>query len=338
MSALPANTLTEAIVAIEDVSSRIEDVFARVGHELGRGHLIFKELNQGLATLSEELSGAEIEGAATALQEIAARLSELAEALPAESALLATIGTSTAEASALLKPLFKHIQMITIIARSARIEAASLDGDREGFLAFTQEAYDLGKAVQGSIESCARDQQRLSEAVATASGRQREFESRYRSQLVSESAELGAAYSGLRGQRRDSSQLADLASTSTRKIAEAVGGAIISLQAGDSTRQRLEHVCHGLGQASEAAPGLVPERGASEDGARARSANYRRPCSGTPSANSAATSARSFARSRPSCTMRATSSAMAARCSAARMAARHRSSRASSRHWHMPRP
>ena len=71
MSAIPANTLTEAIVAIEDVSSRIEDVFARVGHELGRGHLIFKELNQGLATLSEELSGAEIEGAATALQEIA---------------------------------------------------------------------------------------------------------------------------------------------------------------------------------------------------------------------------------------------------------------------------
>ncbi|WP_323980615.1 chemotaxis protein [Bradyrhizobium japonicum] len=270
MSAIPANTLTEATAAIEDVSSRIEDVFARVGHELGRGHLIFKELNQGLATLSEELSGAEIEGAANALQEIAARLSELAEALPAESALLATIGTSTAEASALLKPLFKHIQMITIIARSARIEAASLDGDREGFLAFTQEAYDLGKAVQGSIEGCARDQQRLSEAVATASGRQREFESRYRNQLVSESAELGAAYSGLRGQRRDSSQLADrLASTSTRKIAEAVGGAIISLQAGDSTRQRLEHVCHGLGQLSEAAPALVPEREAREDGARA---------------------------------------------------------------------
>ncbi|MFW1581984.1 hypothetical protein ACEV7R_23430, partial [Vibrio parahaemolyticus] len=88
-----------------------------------------------------ELSGAEIEGAATALQEIAARLSELARALPAESALLAMIGKSTTEASALLKPLFKHIGMITIIARSARIEAASLDGDREGFLAFTQEAY-----------------------------------------------------------------------------------------------------------------------------------------------------------------------------------------------------
>ncbi|UPK34004.1 chemotaxis protein [Bradyrhizobium sp. 186] len=269
MSAVPASMLTEAIAAIEDVSSRIEDVFARVGHQLGRGHIIFKELNQGLATLSEELSGAEIEGAATALQEIAAQLSELAQALPAESALLAAIGKSTAEASSLLKPLFKHIQMITIIARSARIEAASLDVDREGFLAFTQEAYDLGKAVQRSIEGCARDQQRLSEAVATASGRQKEFESRYRDQLVSESAELGAAYSGLRDQRSKSSHLADLASSSTRKIAEAVGSAIISLQAGDSTRQRLEHVCHGLGLASGSGPGLVPEPVASDDGARA---------------------------------------------------------------------
>jgi uncharacterized phage infection (PIP) family protein YhgE len=269
MSLIPADTLTEAIAGIEDVSSRIEDVFARVGHELGRGHLIFKELNQGLAALSSELSGAQIEGAATALQEIAARLNELAQVLPTETALLETIGKSTAEASSLLKPLFKHIQMITIIARSARIEAASLEGDREGFLAFTQEAYDLGKAVQGVIEGCARDQQHLSEAVATAFGRQKEFESRYRNQLAAESAELGSAYSGLRDQRSSSSHLADLASSSTRKIAEAVGGAIISLQAGDSTRQRLEHVSHGLGLASERAPSLVPEPVASEDGARA---------------------------------------------------------------------
>jgi hypothetical protein len=269
MSAIPASTLTEASASIEDVSSRIEHVFSRVGHELGRGHLIFKELNQGLATLSEELSGAEIEGAATALQEIAARLSELAQALPAETALLASIGTRTAEASSLLKPLFKHIGLITIIARSARIEAASLDGAREGFLAFTQEAYDLGKAVQRSIEGCARDQQRLAEAVATAFGRQRDFESRYRNELVSESAELAGAYSGLRDQRRDSGQLADLASASTRKIAEAVGSAIISLQAGDSTRQRLEHVCHGLDLASGSSSALVPETVASADGVRA---------------------------------------------------------------------
>ncbi len=273
MNTTSAKTLTDAIAAVEDVSSRIEDVFAGVGQELGRGHTIFQDLNQGLAALSRELSGAEIERAATALQEIAARLTGLAEALPAERALLEAIGRNTTEASALLKPLFKHIQMITIIARSARIEAASLDGDREGFLAFTQEAYDLGKAVQGSIEGSARDQQRLSEAVATAFGRQKEFEERNLAQLVAGSAELASAHSGLREQRSQSSHLADLAGTSTRKIAEAVGSAIISLQAGDSTRQRLEHVCHGLQLAARSdhghAPALVPDQAEPDDVARA---------------------------------------------------------------------
>jgi hypothetical protein len=266
MSVMPTSALADAVASIEDVSSRIEDVFARVGHQLGHGHTIFKELSQGLATLSQELSGAEIEGAATALQEISTRLSALAEALPAESALLETIGKATSEASSLLKPLFKHIQMITIIARSARIEAASLDGDREGFLAFTQEAYDLGKAVQRSIEGCARDQQRLSEAVVTASNRQKEFEGRYQGQLVSGSHELASAYSGLREQRGKSRHLADLAGSSTRKIADAVGSSIISLQAGDSTRQRLEHVCHGLRLVFETGPSLVPEPGEKGEG------------------------------------------------------------------------
>ena len=273
MNAIPDDTLTGAVASIDDVSSRIEDVFAGVGQQLGRGHTIFQDLNHGLAGLSQELSGAEIEGAATALQEIATRLNSLAQALPAERALLETIGRSTAEASTLLKRLFKHIQMITIIARSARIEAASLDGDREGFLAFTQEAYDLGKAVQHSIEASARDQQRLSDAIATAANRQREFEEGYRDQLVAGSTELASAHSGLREQRSKSTQLADLAGTSTRKIAQAVGGTIISLQAGDSTRQRLEHVCHGLQLATRTggnpAPSIVPEADETADGARA---------------------------------------------------------------------
>jgi hypothetical protein len=269
MSALATDALVDAVASIEDVSSRIEDVFARVGQQLGRGHSAFKELNQGLAALSQELTGAEIEGAGKALQEIAARLNELSDAVPAESALLAAIGKSTADASALLKPLFKHIQMITIIARSARIEAASLDGDREGFLAFTQEAYDLGKAVQRLIDGCVHDQQRLSDAIALASQRQKDFEVRYCDQLVAGSNELAAAHSGLREQRGKGVHVVACAGASTKRIAEAVGSSIVSLQAGDSTRQRLEHVCHGLRRICGTAPSLAPQPTDSANGARA---------------------------------------------------------------------
>ena len=252
------NNISPAIAAIEDVSSRIEDIFAKAGNQLGRGHAIFMELNRALTALSGELSGARFEQASEALHDIAERLNGLAEALPAESALLACVGKSANGASELLKPLFKHIQMISIIARSARIEAASLAEDREGFLAFTGEAFELAKAVQASLEGCARDQDLLSKAVEVALCRQKDFDLRYRDKLSSAGSDLVSAYSGIQDQQSKSAHLADLAGHSTKKIADTVGRAIISLQTGDSTRQRLEHVCHGLGLLSAEPPSLMP--------------------------------------------------------------------------------
>jgi uncharacterized protein YukE len=250
-------TIAAAVASIEDVSSGIEDSFAKVGKHLGRGHALFKELAGALTELSREMSGAEIEGASTALQDVAGRLNALAEALPAESALLDRIGEDAEAASAQIAPLFKHIQMISIIARSARIEAASLDGERDSFLDFTKEAFELGQSVQHSIEGCARDQKLLSVAIETALNRQREFEKLYREQLLSASAGLISAYAGMRAQQDKSVDLVALAGSSTRKIADAVGIAIISLQSGDSTRQRLEHICGGLRRATGAAASTV---------------------------------------------------------------------------------
>jgi uncharacterized protein YukE len=241
-----ADTIIEAVASIEGVASHIEDTFAQVGNQLGRGHAMFQELNGNLAALSGELSGAKTEGASVALQDIASRLNELADALPAESALLGSIGKSAAEVSSLLKPLFKQIQMITIIARSARIEAASLDANRDSFIDFTREAFDLAKAVQHSVERCTQDQELLSGAVETALNKQKDFENLYRARLLSVGADLISAYSGMKDQQSKSVHLADLTSASTKRIAEAVGSSIISLQAGDSTRQRLEHIGHGL--------------------------------------------------------------------------------------------
>lgn len=250
--------LSDAITSIEQVSSRIETTFAQVGGQLGQGHTIFQGLNESLTALSGELSCAEIGGASAALQDIARRLSDLAEALPAESALLDSLRITVTESGVLLKQLAKHVGMIMIIARSAKIESASLDGDRGNFVAFTQEAFDLGKSVQVSIEGCARDQQLLAAAVETAWSRQSEFERRYRPQLGASTDELRSAFADLERQRNSSVHVADLAGGSARTISEVVGRSIVSLQAGDSTRQRLEHVCDALRQVREVGPSLVP--------------------------------------------------------------------------------
>src|SRR5690242_19672890 len=259
---MPAAARTEAIrdaiVVVEDISSRIEEAFARAGNQFGRGHAIFQGLSQALASLSAELSGTQIEGTSTALHDIADRLNGLAQALPAETALLDGLGKAANEASSLLKPLFKHIHTISIIARSARIEAASLAEDREGFLAFTQEAYNLAQAVRQSLQACARDQELLSKAVESALDQQKGFEQRYGAKLLSEGRELVCSYDDMQEQRSKSVHLADLSGKSAKKIAEAVGRSIISLQAGDSVRQRLEHISYGLKLTGGSAPSLVP--------------------------------------------------------------------------------
>lgn len=247
-----------AVASIEEFSSHIEATFAEVGGHLGRGHAMFNDLNDGLAALSHELSGAKIEGAAESLQSIAAKLTELSEALPAESALLKTIGADAAQTSAVLEPLIKHIEMILIIARSARIEAASFDVSRGGFLDFTQEAIDLAQAAKSSIEVCKSEQRRLCDAVGIAMNRQHAFEARYRAQLVAVSGNLMGGYSSMQSHQRESARLVGLTGESTRQMADAVGAAIVSMQAGDSVRQRLEHICRSLRIASGVEVAITP--------------------------------------------------------------------------------
>jgi hypothetical protein len=247
-----------AATSIEDVGSRIEEVFAKVGGDLGQAHAIFEELARDLGTASRELSGSNIEGASVALQDIAARLSSLAEVLPSESSLLGAIGDRAAQTSALLRHLIKHIQMIRVIARSSRIEAATLDGNRGDFIGFTQEVSDLAHSAQISIVACSKDQEQLSDALAVALSRQLEFEKRYRDQLVSVSGDLISVYSEIKDRQAKSAQLAELARAGTIRMGETVGDAIVSLQAGDSTRQRLEHICRGLLMASGAKVGIAP--------------------------------------------------------------------------------
>jgi hypothetical protein len=255
--------VTRAIASIEDVASHIEEAFAQVGDHLGRGRALFDELNAGIASLAVELSGAEIADASAALQHIAAKLTALVDVLSSEGVLLGAIGASAGEASAALRPLVKQTQMVMIIARSARIEAATLEGSRESFLDFTEEAFALAKAVQASIEACMRDQQQLADAVATALGRQREFDAHYRARLHAVSADLVAVHAQMQSRQSRQAQLAQTAGAGTKRMADAVGSAIVSLQAGDSTRQRLEHVGRGLHIAvaldGDTAPTLVPD-------------------------------------------------------------------------------
>jgi len=247
---MPINLLrelaTDGITCIEQVGGRVEDVFAQVGGQLGMAHDMFAELNAGMESLSDELSGTKMEGASTAFQDIATRLQELADSLPAETAILGSIGASAAHASTLLKQIIKSINLIGVIARSSRIEAATLEGSRDDFLSFTREASKLAAAVEVSVEACSKEQEQVEAAIAVALDGQQAFEAQYRGQLLSASKALIATALEIKKLQVRGIRVARMGKAATSQIGQAVGTAIISLQSGDSGRQRLEHICGGL--------------------------------------------------------------------------------------------
>ncbi|MGO4712807.1 chemotaxis protein [Bradyrhizobium sp. 2TAF24] len=240
------DTAAGARSAVAAVTVRIEDTFARVGDHLGRSHGIFEGLQRDLAAISTQLSGADMESASTALQAIAERLTGLADALPRQSVALKAIGEGCSDIALLLQRLVKSIQMVAVIARSARIEAVSLSNNRGHFIDFTQEVLDLAKSAQGLVDACSRDQERLAQAIGAALSRQTQFELAYGGGLRSVGADLVAAYAEIRRGQAQSCDVAQAASAGAAQISMAVGEMIVSLQAGDSVRQRLEHVCTAL--------------------------------------------------------------------------------------------
>ncbi|MEW6640391.1 MAG: chemotaxis protein [Pseudomonadota bacterium] len=254
------NTAAAARSATTAVTVRIEDTFARVGDHLGRSHAIFEGLQHDLSAIATKLSGADMESASAALQAIAERLTGLADALPQQSVWLKTIGGGCGEIAIQLQRLVKSIQMVAVIARSARIEAVSLSNNRGHFIDFTQEVLDLAKSAQALVDACSRDQERLAQAIGAALTRQTQFEHAYGGGLRSVGADLVAAYAEIRRGQAQSCAVAQAASAGAAQISTAVGETIVSLQAGDSVRQRLEHVCAALalvGDAGEAR--LIPD-------------------------------------------------------------------------------
>ncbi|GLH81950.1 chemotaxis protein [Bradyrhizobium sp. SSBR45G] len=257
--------MADSLATIDAARSRIEETLAQVGLQLGDGRATFLELNQTLAELCQVLPGTDLEDVSRVVSDINTTLDRIVEALPSESALLARIARSVEATAPELKLLSGYIGTITIVARSARIEAASLQEDRESFLAFTHEAYELGRQVQQAVSECLRDQQSLAAAVDGAFKRQSQFDASYRDQLHGSRSELGTAHGSIVNHRQTAATVAQLTLQGTATIADAVGRAIVSLQSGDSTRQRLEHIRDGLllasnaGAGSASAVGVRPE-------------------------------------------------------------------------------
>lgn len=238
--------LPRMIQALEGTAREIDVTFARAGSQLGEGLALFEGLKERLTTLSSELSGSDIARAVSTLSGLAGELRAINQGLCDETAVLQDLASHSREASQALERLLEHMRLITILARSARIEAVSVQAAGRDFGDFTSEIVALTTQAQRTIQNCARDHDHLSALLASALEAQRDFEGRYGQAILGLAGKLEQTLAEVTGRQQRSVALTSDAATHSGKIAMAAGGAIVALQSGDSIRQQLEHAIKAL--------------------------------------------------------------------------------------------
>ncbi len=249
-----------AAAAIRQGAAEVDGIFSRLGEKLGSGLEILEALNTTFSSLSRQLGGEGMDGATEALTGIARELQTLSANLPREGEMLNEILSRNGEASGFMVKLLQSMQMIAILARGARIEAVSVRSGSGDFADFTREIMALTERAQDVVKSCAKDQMDLSRLLQTAVRAQHAFSERYCGELATLSGELTSTFALIQERRRRSGDLAEKTAASSATIMQAVGAAIMALQSGDITRQRLEHVAAAIGFA-EAREGLGQSAG-----------------------------------------------------------------------------
>lgn len=263
--------LPRLIQALEGSAREIDVTFARAGSQLGEGLSLFENLKERLSTLSTELSGETIADAGRTLSGLAGELRAINDGLHDETGVLQELATHSKDAAQALDRLLEHMRLITILARSARIEAVSVQAAGRDFGDFTSEIVALTTQAQRTIQNCARDHDHLSALLGTALAAQRDFEGRYGHALTALAGNLEQTLAEVAQRQQRSVALTADAALHSGKIAMAAGGAIIALQSGDSIRQRLEHAIKALRLLGSVAAGQGPtaEFDAEERGAAA---------------------------------------------------------------------
>ncbi|WP_194483074.1 hypothetical protein [Alsobacter metallidurans] len=240
-----------AAVAVRTGAELIEDRFLAVGSALDEALAIVGSLTGRVAAIPAEINSESMMQASETLWRIASEMSAVCDALPVERAALDGVKASLDRMHAPLDRLVTSIRTLAILARSSRIEAAYLSNNRYNFVEFADEIVQLAAGAQGGVNAHARSYAAISRQVAEARDSQRRFEAERGQDLRNSVLELQAAFDAIETRQHDAVRVSARVAENSARIGDVVGDVIMSLQAGDSTRQRLEHIERGLSAPAE---------------------------------------------------------------------------------------
>ncbi len=241
-----ARDVTALSTALARPRQQIETAFVSVGSRLSDGAAMLNKLTRQFEALPAALQGEEVMEASNQLRGVACKARELTENFAKEKADLARLVEVVAAANSPINELRRTVKMIGIVSVNARVTAAGIVGDSDDFDVFTTDIAGLSDTASRTIQEFSGAYRQLTGEVQQAASQRDRFDSAHAHTLSELAANLDETLEALDGQRQSAVESSAETGRVSRQIVGRIGSAVMALQVGDSTRQRLEHVEAGL--------------------------------------------------------------------------------------------
>jgi hypothetical protein len=252
----PKDDFAGVLPPIRSASALIEATFLAAGRTLEASIEILAKMTSGSEAVLESLQGEKLDEALKALSRTAARIDALGQNQGNESARfdgMRGLTTLIAQRVAQMKASLKYVDSL---AMNARIAAADLIASKVDFTSFADEIARTVNVTKRTLDSFTAELQVVHQRVAAAHVGRIQFATIQHEAAGSITRRLLTTVKSIESQHQRAARSHRDVRSSGDRIRQRICEAILALQIGDITRQRLEHAEFALGLVGEARPTL----------------------------------------------------------------------------------
>lgn len=219
----------------------IEAAFVTVGEALTKSAGLLDQIVSTFEALPRDLARPELGEATAKLTEVGNRAREISQSFAREQEDITRLVEVVAQANRPIGELRRAIRMMGILAINARVVAASV-ANLEDSDVFTTDIATLSGSAAKTIAAFSQIYEKLGGEVHKAAAARAHFEEGHSSTLVDLAERIAASLGDVTSQRQRSADGSSETVRISRDIGQRVMTAVMALQVGDSTRQRVEHI------------------------------------------------------------------------------------------------
>lgn len=249
----PAGELGQVADRLDSLGAQAERHFAAIGHSLERAVGILAALAASFQTLLGDLRDGELAQSGQDLAAVAARVGTLSATMGTDVVTLRQLGGVAEAIDGRIARMHAVLQEVEILAMNARLAAATMGAAGIGFLPFAAEIRRSAGAARGGLGLLSRELSSARQHLQVAGQAAAAFVEKHAGTMRAIPARLAASVASIEAHVTLSGNAASVVRTRSEEIRGQVAAAIVALQVGDITRQRIEHMqsaCQLLSQAA----------------------------------------------------------------------------------------